>query len=96
MPEHEIDGLTIVVEAAAISLDLVYPDGSRVQLTMPKPTGVEVQTDEQIELLARRLGCRLLGVAAEDLGGGVGLRARKPDVQWARSPLAGDRGVAAI
>ena len=68
MTDDKIDGLTITVAGAAIGLTLAYPDGSRVQLTMPKPVGVDVQTVEQVELLARRMARRLLGVAMEDLG----------------------------
>jgi hypothetical protein len=68
MPAPEIDGLTIVVGAASIGLSLIYPDGSRVQLTMPRPIGVDTQTSEQVELVVRRMSRRLLGVAIEDLG----------------------------
>ena len=66
------NGLTVTVSGTVIDLTLVYPDGSQLQLTMPKPQGIEAQTREQIETLAQRMARRLLGVALEDLGGGVG------------------------
>jgi len=34
---------------------------------MSKPAGIEAQTSEQMESIARRMGRRLLGVAMEDL-----------------------------
>lgn len=69
MADDKNEGVTVTVTADAISLTLTYPDGSQVQLTMPKPAGVEGQTREQVELQARRMGRRLLDVALEDLAG---------------------------
>ena len=66
------NGLTVTVSGTVIDLTLAYPDGSQLQLIMPKPSGIEAQSDEQIETLVRRMARRLLGVALEDLGGGVG------------------------
>ncbi len=71
MADDKLKRVGIAVAEATVSLTLDYPDGSRVQLTMPKPAGIEVQTGEQADLLVRRLARRLLGVAAEDLGNGA-------------------------
>ena len=68
MAEDKVKGLTVTMAPSTIGLTLAYPDGSEVQLTMPKPSGVEAQASEQVELLARRMARRLLGVALEDLG----------------------------
>jgi hypothetical protein len=70
MTDEHSDGVTIIVAASTIGLTITYPDGSRIQLAMPKPAGLEIQTSEQVETLARRMARRLLGVAMEDLGGG--------------------------
>ena len=67
MTDETHDGLTITVAERSVSLTLAYPDGSRVQLTMPKPAGIDGQTTEQVEALVRRMASRLLGVALEDL-----------------------------
>ena len=72
MTDDTPNGLTVTVSGTVIDLTLVYPDGSQLQLTMPKPPAIEAQTREQIEILARRMARRLLGVALEDLGGSVG------------------------
>lgn len=69
MADDKFEGATVTVSADAISLTLAYPDGSQVQLTMPKPAGVEGQTREQLQIQARRMARRLLEVALEDLGG---------------------------
>ena len=66
----EREGMTITFVADIACLSLVYPDASRVQLTMPRPAGVDAQTSAQAELLVRRMARRLLMVAAEDLGSG--------------------------
>ncbi len=67
MAEDRIQGLTVTVAPTTICLVLAYADGSQVQLVMPKPAGIEAQTSEQMESIARRMGRRLLGVAMEDL-----------------------------
>lgn len=67
MTDESLEGLAITFAEATASLNLAYPDGSVVRLTMPKPAGLEGQTREQSELLVRRLARRLLLVAAEDL-----------------------------
>jgi len=72
MTDDTPNGLTVTVSETVIDLTLVYPDGSQLQLTMPKPQGIEAQTREQIETLAQRMARRLLGVALEDLGGAAG------------------------
>jgi len=72
MTDDTPNGLTVTVSGTVIDLTLVYPEGRQLQLTMPKPAGMEAQTREQIEILARRMARRLLGVALEDLGGGLG------------------------
>jgi hypothetical protein len=69
MAEDKVQGLTVTVAPTAICLILAYADGSQVQLTMPKPAGLEAQTAEQIETVARRMARRVLGVAMEDLSG---------------------------
>jgi hypothetical protein len=69
MTDGKSERLTVTVAETTIILSLAYPDGSHVQLTMPKPVGVEDQTSEQAEQLARRMAGRLLGVAVEDLRG---------------------------
>lgn len=66
--DDEREGITITLGATTVCLSLVYPDQSRVQLTMPRPPGMDAQTGEQAELLVRRMARRLLMVAAEDLG----------------------------
>ena len=68
MTDDRYEGVAIAVAETTASLNLVYPDGSHVQLTMPKPTGLEGQSSEQVEQLVRRMARRLLMVAAEDLG----------------------------
>ena len=67
MSEDTTDRLVVIVAATTISATKAYPDGSRIQLTMPKPPGVDGQTADQIEQLARRLARRLLGVVLEDI-----------------------------
>jgi hypothetical protein len=67
MTDDAIEGLTITVAEGTLGLSLVYPDGSRVQLTMPKPSGIDGQSREQAEAVVRRMGSRLLAVAREDL-----------------------------
>ena len=69
MAEDKIQGLTVTLAPTTISLVLAYADGSQVQLVMPKPAGLDAQTSEQMESVARRMGRRLLGVAMEDLTG---------------------------
>ena len=72
MTDGKSERLTVTVAATTIILSLAYPDGSQVQLTMPKPAGLEDQTSEQAEQLARRMAGRLLGVAIDDLRGQPG------------------------
>lgn len=67
MTDENLEGLKISVSDHAVSLRRVYPDGSVVQLTMPKPTGIDGQTREQAEALVQRMASRLLAVALEDL-----------------------------
>ena len=71
MADDKLERVVVTVAEATVSLTLDYPDGSRVELTMPKPAALEGQTSEQADLLVRRLARRLLGVAAEDLGNGA-------------------------
>jgi hypothetical protein len=71
MADEKLERVAIAVAEATVSLTLDYPDGSRVELTMPKPATLEGQTSEQADPLVRRLARRLLGVAAEDLGNGA-------------------------
>ena len=72
MTDDTPHGPTVKIARTTIRLTLAYPDGSQLQLTMPKSPGIEAQSDEQIETLVRRMARRLLGVALEDLGGGAG------------------------
>lgn len=58
--------LAITIAATAIELSRTYPDGSRVQITLPKPKGFEAQAQDQIELAARQMARRLLAIASED------------------------------
>jgi len=67
MTDENLDGLTITVADHAVGLSRAYPDGSRVQLTMPKPAGIDEQAREQTDALVRRMAIRLLAVALEDL-----------------------------
>ena len=69
MNVEDLERLTITVAEHAVGLRYAYPDGSRVELTMPKPSGIDGQTREQAEALVRRLAGRLLTVALEDLNG---------------------------
>ena len=71
MADDKLERVAIAVAEATVSLTLDYPDGSRVQLTMPKPAGLKGQSGEQADQLVRRLARRLLGAAAEDLGNGA-------------------------
>jgi hypothetical protein len=66
MAEDKIQGLTVTVAPTTICLVLAYADESQVRLVMPKPAGLETQTSEQMESLARRMGSRLLSVSMED------------------------------
>ncbi len=67
MMDEKLEGLTITVAQSTVGLNLAYPDGSLIQLTMPKPAGIGGLTSEQAASLVRRMGSRLLGVALEDL-----------------------------
>lgn len=66
MDDHH-EGQTITIADDAVAMRLAYPDGSRVELSMPKPAGLDGLTRDQAESLVRRMVARLLGVALEDL-----------------------------
>lgn len=59
--------LVITIEAATIGASVTYPDGSLVQLTMPKPPDLNEHAAAQAEAIIVRLVRRLLVVAAKDL-----------------------------
>jgi hypothetical protein len=61
-------GRAITIADSAVSMCLAYPDGSRIELSMPKPAGIDGLTRDQAETMVRRMVARLLGVALEDLG----------------------------
>jgi hypothetical protein len=49
MTGENLEGLTITMADHAVGLSRTYPDGSRVELTMPKPAGIDEQTREQAD-----------------------------------------------
>ena len=65
---EKTDAPEIKIGEAEVSLSVTYPDGSRVQLAMPKPIALNGLGADQAHDLVIRLARRLLGVAAEDLG----------------------------
>lgn len=67
MAEDNSKRMSITLATATIGLSVTYPDGSLVQLTMPKPSGLDDQTSAQTKATVSRLARRLLIVLAEDL-----------------------------
>lgn len=60
-------GQSVRIGDEAIHVSLTYADGSRIQMSMPKPPGLDALAPDQAELMARRMGGRLLAAAQEDL-----------------------------
>jgi len=59
--------IAITVEATTVGLSVTYPDGSLVQLTMPRPADLDEHSSAKAEAMIARLARRLLVVAAEDM-----------------------------
>jgi hypothetical protein len=66
-PTDPSAGPIITVGRSELTVLVTYADGSAVQMTMPRPEGLEPMSQEQIEQLARRMARRLLAAANEDL-----------------------------
>ena len=57
----------IAVGDQVMTVQLIYSDGSSIELRMPLPDNAAQNTEEQLQQLARRMAGRLLTVAIEDL-----------------------------
>ena len=63
-------GATAVLDGLSMNLSIdlkTHPDGSVVQLTMPKPADLDGQSGAKAAAMVARLARRLLVVATEDL-----------------------------
>jgi hypothetical protein len=67
MADAQSERFIVTLAGDSIEGSLAYPDGSRAQLVMPKPSGADEQAADQLEATARRMAIRLLGVSLEDL-----------------------------
>jgi hypothetical protein len=67
MAQDNSKRMAVTVEATTVGLIIAYPDGSLVQLTMPRPVDLDEHSSPKAEAMVARLARRLLLVAAEDL-----------------------------
>jgi hypothetical protein len=61
-PSHRV-----AVGDQIMTVQMVYADGSAIELRMPLPENAEHNTHEHLQQFARRMAARLMSVAIEDL-----------------------------
>ena len=57
----------VAVTDQVMTVQMVYADGSAIELRMPLPENADHNTEEQLQQLARRMAARLMSVAIEDI-----------------------------